>query len=1133
VAEESKSMGQTPVKKDMNASYEHVSKVEYYKSPARIKAQAAEKEEEQMMRLEMDNLMQSNINLQDALTAAKKANEACRTREGETAAELEQVIREYNHSKYQYAELLNKYERNEKYFNEKEGQWNTDKFALMKRIEELENQNETLQVKISIPNREPTVAVDTSKVAEEIGALLKANTLLRESLEAQAALNKAAEEKLRDAKQRNAEDAGTIGSMGSHVDSLKVEIGILKKNLSAASAKAEEDAAKALQRAEEQLLKAVDAKEKSMMERQKDYTSKIKMLEEQVERLSKALSQAETEKNDAVQRLENERRMNQLMWADQEALIAAEKAEWITRFEEQIKSLRQQHDQITTKLTEQIAQLTKDLESKMSEIARLNSIRVPCVNTEPEDGEEQVVITNHSISTSMYLTDIELKNIKNVEFIGDNDPFVMLSIGELWKFKTDTRWEAGSNMTFEFTKDSPGTKLELSREDLRKETLTVQVFDANRFRADVCIGTGQASLYSIGTAKKISVKVELPNNCGTIIVHFMVEENLFAYELKQTTGPIFTEHLKRIRERMISLENKIEKLKKAEKEWDQQKSYLQKRYDDERIKAEELQKKMLEKDGILIKLQGEKDRLSSRLSDKVEEETHHLNAITSLRKEVEALRSGNSNLQAEVTKLRAKIDILEKSARIDARKIGILEEQWEVERNRLAKNRPKQKTEPDLDAIVSVQLSSVSVSELKCVETFGGKNDPYCVLSIGEEWKLTTAAISEAGHSADWHYLPDSEGATFQISRRELRTQTLAVTCSDKNEILKDKLIGEGAASTAALSECDGTITFDLELRHIKDKGINGKMKIKFVVIGPSEPEVGVVHPEHVEDEIYPEEVEDTSAGREEDENADRVEEPKKNTSESSPKKNTSENVTEHFDQNMFTKEIEPLRIANKNLESLIRQLHDQITLLSAEKTVNEKKLSELKKSLNALRDSKADYIAASSDDDIFSLTWTGDEMVEKLRSTFGRVANKLDQARETLEMKAKGASAIPETLFWNIIEKLEQEQGASSKVPFQVQVRCYWDPSIWKVICAVRDPILIMPNNRVRSADRRFRDPSSSVHREHIDTSGMMMNWFIGGSGFLFGKAERFKVLPSDVIQIDKERVSLPEKKKPVSRKK
>jgi hypothetical protein len=94
----------------------------------------------------------------------------------------------------------------------------------------------------------------------------------------------------------------------------------------------------------------------------------------------------------------------------------------------------------------------------------------------------------------VWLQSIECSDIKNVEWMGDNDPYCEVNIGNEWAFTTTCYKDGGSDVVWRYDEESEGVSLKCSRQILHRQTLRVVLKDKNEFRKDTVIGEGVLEL---------------------------------------------------------------------------------------------------------------------------------------------------------------------------------------------------------------------------------------------------------------------------------------------------------------------------------------------------------------------------------------------------------------------------------------------------------------------------------------------------------------------------------------------------------------------------------------------------------------------------------------------------------------
>lgn len=143
------------------------------------------------------------------------------------------------------------------------------------------------------------------------------------------------------------------------------------------------------------------------------------------------------------------------------------------------------------------------------------------------------MIRDKNIAYTLNVSCIQCSNLRNVELLGKNDPFVVLELGSS-SIETEAIDNAGANAIFE----DKNMMMECITENILIENeLKVSVYDHNDLRAHVLIGAGQISLSSIfNTPLGIEVQMLVnlsPANSGT--VKLWVSLNSMSSMLKKQT----------------------------------------------------------------------------------------------------------------------------------------------------------------------------------------------------------------------------------------------------------------------------------------------------------------------------------------------------------------------------------------------------------------------------------------------------------------------------------------------------------------------------------------------------------------------------------------------------------------------
>ena len=98
---------------------------------------------------------------------------------------------------------------------------------------------------------------------------------------------------------------------------------------------------------------------------------------------------------------------------------------------------------------------------------------------------------------------IKCSELKNVEMLGKNDPYVTLDFGTQ-NFKTEPLENVGSEALFDYL----DIKFDVDEGVLKYENMTVKVFDKNSARNDVIIGSSSFSLKNFLT--KLDKEIDIP-----------------------------------------------------------------------------------------------------------------------------------------------------------------------------------------------------------------------------------------------------------------------------------------------------------------------------------------------------------------------------------------------------------------------------------------------------------------------------------------------------------------------------------------------------------------------------------------------------------------------------------------------
>ena len=144
-------------------------------------------------------------------------------------------------------------------------------------------------------------------------------------------------------------------------------------------------------------------------------------------------------------------------------------------------------------------------------------------------------------------------NLKNTEYLGKQDPYVVLSLGS-WTEKTHAIDEAGDNACWEYL----SMETDMDRHMVESVTLDVKVFDENHGRADALIGTGSVSLKSCGAQidKLVELRVKLVDEEGKSSGRLVISATLNSIQADELTADLpasFEEGLLAVQRIVVSM----------------------------------------------------------------------------------------------------------------------------------------------------------------------------------------------------------------------------------------------------------------------------------------------------------------------------------------------------------------------------------------------------------------------------------------------------------------------------------------------------------------------------------------------------------------------------------------------------
>lgn len=132
------------------------------------------------------------------------------------------------------------------------------------------------------------------------------------------------------------------------------------------------------------------------------------------------------------------------------------------------------------------------------------------VRLEPPPPKE-IEISKEFTNGTFYVTRITAFGLSHTEWFGKSDPYVSLTIGT-WEGHTNSLENKGDNVMWDFL----DLRCPVSAEVLRREKVSVTVFDKNALRKDAIIGTGEVRIAKAGVTldKEVELCVDLINAKG-------------------------------------------------------------------------------------------------------------------------------------------------------------------------------------------------------------------------------------------------------------------------------------------------------------------------------------------------------------------------------------------------------------------------------------------------------------------------------------------------------------------------------------------------------------------------------------------------------------------------------------------
>jgi hypothetical protein len=93
---------------------------------------------------------------------------------------------------------------------------------------------------------------------------------------------------------------------------------------------------------------------------------------------------------------------------------------------------------------------------------------------------------------------VRTANLRSVELMGENDPFVVMSFGDVWSGQTSTIEEGGSDVEWAIlSEEQASMQFQATRQELSAHKLQVCVSDENKFRSHTVIGSAEVDVAAL------------------------------------------------------------------------------------------------------------------------------------------------------------------------------------------------------------------------------------------------------------------------------------------------------------------------------------------------------------------------------------------------------------------------------------------------------------------------------------------------------------------------------------------------------------------------------------------------------------------------------------------------------------
>jgi len=397
--------------------------------------------------------------------------------------------------------------------------------------------------------------------------------------------------------------------------------------------------------------------------------------------------------------------------------------------------------------------------------------------------------------------------LKNTELFGKQDPFVELSLGDVWTEKTPTIDNGGDNVVW----DDLVMQCEVMEHTLVNESLAIKVWEENT-SGNVVIGTGSAKLLKCGAAKNIGKEVELTveivddkaNPSGKIVIYAIVTEvsqkeakvpddfkegtlqikkiavsNLVFNKMFDECDPFVQMSLNDVSKKTITLDNVGKNPAWSELDF----KYT---VDHKTLKSKELTMELWDENSITSnEMIGVCQLPIRRAGGNIGKDVEVFSVLT------------DSKTGKGMGKLAVTMQVLKESEALK-----------KLTKPKANLPPPKIELPADFQAgiIEIVQISAFDLMNKELV----GKNDPYVKLTYDDD-SLRTDTLNNAGNTVAWKNLE----LQFEVDRETLlKDKKFYAIAMDENTSRGDVVLGKGEISIRKLT---------------KNLGNNNKLKIDLV----------------------------------------------------------------------------------------------------------------------------------------------------------------------------------------------------------------------------------------------------------------------------------------------------------------